>query len=354
MTKLLADFTWRQSNLAAYLRCPRAFELEHVLGLPAHHPGDGYAAIQGDAVHLTIAKMLTGQLAPQAIQGGLHDAFMAALERAQEQGVTTDPERLGAAIARLDEEQLPLLQALAEDPRIHAVEWKVEEAWASTDSHGRKFSGTVDGYGVVRHAVRGFGQDGDQPVDVFPGDVVMADWKTGVEVATDFPSRSLNLQLPLYAAHLLDPGQLQRAKLFLAPLRDLARPVRPRGTDGEVIPSKLSEINPAWLEAAGLVGASEQAIDQCRKRPKGPDGAPIPKRLERENPAYVAACSRPKGPLFHLVRPDWPVVSRTIGDAIDGARAGLFPASGALNGACRSCSFRARCAHSTHQPTEDR
>jgi hypothetical protein len=338
------DFTWRQSIVAQYLSCPRQFELEHVLGVEPDHALDGYASIAGTALHAGNVEVLRasafGKKIPrEELAGFLADAFLRALEEAQEGGARTDPDRVGPALERLQGEQLDLVMALQDDPRIRAVEWRgLEEPFELTYPDGRRFTGTIDAWGVARERVV---LDPEAPA-VEVGEKVIVDWKTGTEVPLDYASRALNVQLAIYR------GTLGGGRVFLGVLRDLARPKRPTDQNGDVIPKTFEEINPAYARAVGLDPAhSHLALEQCRKKPKDAAGNFIPKRIQRENPAWHEAVSRPKGPLFHECRLDVSVIARTVADAIDGARLGLFPASGALNGECRRCPFRARCAHQT-------
>lgn len=359
---LPADFAWRQSIITRYLTCPRAFYLQHVAQVAPDHTLDGYASIAGAACHHAAAQILTslqlgeGPPSRDELENDLQDGFMRALEQEQEAGATTDPDRVQAALERLLTDQLELVVALANDPRLRAIQWRgVEEEFSYRDPFGRGFEGHIDAWGVAYEAVRDFGAGGLEVAHLAPGDVIVVDWKTGSEgPALDWPSRSLNVQLALYAATLgeVTPGAPVRA--FLGVLRDLERPQLPKDDAGESIPKRLKKPNPAFVAAVGIDPAAgpahEKTFGQCLKKPKDAEGKAIPKWLETENPAWVAATSRPKGPVFHECRLDGPVVSQTVADAIDGARLGLFPASGALNGECRRCPFRARCAHRQGAP----
>lgn len=343
--ELPADFTWRQSIVADYLECPRRVFLQHVLQAPADYALDGYASIAGTALHAGIAEVLNGLTvgdlpSREALAEVLEEAFTEALVEEQERGAMTDPARLATAIERLTGEQLDLVIALRDDPRVRAIDWRgVEEEFEFTDAHGRRFTGTIDAWGVAREFVPAFGSSGRDRVSLSPGDVIVVDWKTGTEVPLDGASRALNVQLAVYRSVLDGP-----VRTFLAALRDLERPKRPKDASGEGIPRTLEEFNPAYAAAVGLELADVKALEQCRKRPKDEAGNPIPKRFERENPAWVEATNRPKGPLFHECRIQEDLVARSIADAIDGARLGLWPAAGAVRGSCRTCPYRSRCA----------
>lgn len=337
------DFAWRQSTITAYLRCPRRVYLEHVLQLPSDHALDGYAAITGSALHEVIAHVvhhLDLSWSREALGALLDDAFVRALQAAQYQGATTDPERVGPALERLQGEQLELVVALAEDPRLRAVEWRgIEEEFELVDQHGRRFQGHIDLWGVARERVQ-FGQASrGEPAWLNPGDVALIDWKTGTETALDWTTRAINVQLGFYSSVRL--AGLGNVRAFIGNLRDLRRPKLPKDERGESIPRHLEEVNPAWAAAVGIDPADRAAIEACRKRPKDAG----PKWIKRENPAWLEATSRPAGPLFHECRIDYGLVSCAIEDAIDGARFGLWPPSGATNGECPRCPFRTRCTH---------
>ena len=78
--------------------------------------------------------------------------------------------------------------------------------------------------------------------------------------------------------------------------------------------------------------------DAWLERPRG-----IKKWIEEVNPAYTKAISEPRGPFLHECRIVPGLAHQTIADAIRGAEAGLFPASGALTGGCIRCPFRSTC-----------
>jgi hypothetical protein len=338
------DHAWRQSELTDWLRCGRAFGLRYS-GVAPRADLDGWAALIGDAAHAAIAQGLRQRKAGVPVSPELlcevasfmSEAFAAAVEKAQAEGATTDPEGAAGALERVDE-MAELVAALLADPRLDAIEWRGIEEPFSLELGGRRFRGTRDAWGVCVRRVEAFAACGSELVALEPGDVVVADWKSGSEVAVDHCSRSHNVQLGLYRA-----GLAGHVRTFIGVLRDLERPVRPRA-DGEVIKSKIKELNPRWLELTGLEAGP--TAESSKKRPTDPaTGEAAPKWIERPNPAYVEACGRPKGPLFHEARIDRAVVAQTIADVIDAARLGIYPASGAASGACRRCAFRATCAH---------
>lgn len=351
-----ADFTWRQSTVADYLACGRRVYLQHVLGVQPDYALDCYAALVGSGAHAGLACGLRALAAGQEptrqqLTDACADAFDVTLTEEQERGATTDPERAQVALDRLLGEQLDLIAQLLADPRLRAIEWRgVEQAWthAEPGPQGRRFSGTIDAWGVALSYVPAFGQAGrgepgrGEPVALQPGDRVLVDWKTGSEgPPLDWVARALNLQLGVYQQALRLGGQ-GPVRAFLGVLRDVERPKRPKDpATGEVIASKLREPNPAWCAAAGVDPADLAAVEACAKRPRNVG----PKWLERDNPAYLAACSRPRGPVFHECVVDQAVIGQTVADAIDAARLGLFPASGAINGECARCPWRSRCAH---------
>jgi hypothetical protein len=338
------DHAWRQSELNDWLRCGRAFGLRYS-GVAPRADLDGWAALIGDAAHEAIAQGLRQRKAGVALSPELGaevatfmaEAFGAAVEKAQTEGATTDPEGIEGALERVDE-MAELVAALLADPRLDAIEWRGIEEPFDLAVGGRWFRGTRDTRGVCVRRVEAFASCGAELVALEPGDVVVVDWKTGTEVAVDHCSRSHNVQLGLYRA-----GLAGHVRTFIGVLRDLERPMRPRDAAGETIPSKIERLNPAWLAGVGLEAGP--AAEKSRKRCLDQDGKNVPKWLEEPNPAYVAACSRPRGPVFHEARIDRAVVAQTIADVIDAARLGIYPASGAANGSCRRCAFRATCAH---------
>lgn len=344
-------FVWRQSTVTAYLRCPRRVYLEHVAQVEPDYALDGYASIAGTAIHAACAAILNGLAvgAPatrEDLAEVLAEAFDAAIVEEQERGATTDPERLQPALDRLLGEQLDLLALLAADPRIAAVDWRgVEEHFDFRDAHGRLWEGTIDGWGVVREGVRFGVASGGEPVFLVPGDRVVVDWKSG-DVPLDHFARACNVQLGFYRSVLADESGAPPPRAFLGALRDLERPKMPRDAQGESIPKNLSEPNPAYAAAAGLDLAAQgglAAFEACRKRPQGADGKPIPKRLEQVNPAWLEATSKPRGPVFWECRIDEPLVAQAMADAVDGARFGFWPPSGAITGECPRCPWRGRC-----------
>lgn len=334
------DHAWRQSEINTWLRCGRAFGLAYA-GAAPRADLDGFAALLGEAAHAAIADVLRWRIRREVmpadvVRDAVSDEFGKAVERAQREGATIDPEHVERALERVDE-MAALVAALAADPRLDAVEWRgVEEPFALELRDGRRFHGTRDAWGVATKRVPAFAAAGLELAELEPGDVVLVDWKTGEDVAVDHCARALNVQLGLYGA-----GLTGHVRAFIGALRDLERPVRPRDGAGETIPSKLERLNPAWLAATNQEAGP--AAEKSRKRATDADGKNVPKWLEEPNPAYAAACSRPRGPLFHEARIDRPLVARTIADVVDAARLGIYPASGAAHGECRRCPFRTTC-----------
>lgn len=353
----LAAYVWRQSAVTRYLTCGRRFELEDVLGVELDHVLDGFASVSGTALHATLAQVCLAAnagriVAPDELERLLLDAFETEVARLAEAGTSFDDEAIGPALTRLREEHLPRVVAFAADPRIHAIEWLgVERPFAFEAVLGgraRKFTGTIDAYGRAKRDIVGFGMAGREPVDLRRGQLVLVDWKTGDQHAVDWTTLALSVQLGVYRLALdLEDQAGDDVLAFLGLLQDLDRPKRPRDAQGNPIPSKLTTINPAWCAAAGVTVAEAVTPAAKNKRAKKDPvtGETPPKWLEVDNPAFVAACARPKGPLFHAARLDQGVVLRTVAAAVRGAEAGLFPAAGAVNGACARCPYRGRCAH---------
>lgn len=338
MSAIPDDFAWRQSIIRDYLRCPRRVYLEYVAAVPPDWALDGYAAIVGSASHAGLASVLRRDGRP--LQDVLTAAFADEIQAVQARGATTDPERVEAALHRLLGEQLALIEQLAQDPRVLAVEWDlVEQQFSWKDQFGRCFRGTVDAGGRARERVQ-FGVLGRDPVWLERGERVLVDWKTGSETQLDYISLALSVQLGLYS-HVL--GGIDRA--FIGQLLDLERPKRPKDARGDPIAKWLDVPNPAWAAAAGVDPHDLAAFTACTKRPRGAGE----KWLRRENPAFVAATQQPRGPLFHEARLDRALIAQTIADVIDAARAGLWPAAGAATGECPRCAWRTRCAHQVAQ-----
>ena len=338
--RIARDFVWRQSTIADYLRCPRRVLLEHVQGMREDHRLTGYASIVGTALHEVAALALThaqggDELPADEAEACVDQAFGEALERAMEEGATTDEETVVPALERAQALAVHVA-GLSADPRVRAIDWQgIEEEFSFELEDGRAFSGTIDAWGVAR-----------QRVELAPGVIVergqhvVVDWKSG-EAPVDYPSRDLSVQLAVYAGSVVD--DVRDVVPAYGLLRDLAPPLRPKAEDGGGIPAVIRELNPCWLELAGV---SEAEAASSKKRPKDPTtGEPVVKWLERPNPAHAEATSRPRGQVFYPARIDWQVVSQTVADVIDAARAGLFPAAGAVTGECRRCPLRTRCAH---------
>lgn len=356
---LPASFVWRQSTITDYLRCARRVYLEHVLGLPREHAANGYAAPAGTAIHAVIAKVLSpskitkqgqqafatieelglAEITRLDIENALLDAFEEAVAKAQEQGDQHDPEQAAKAIDKLLTVQLAQVERFLADPRLAAIRWlSLEEEIAWTDSAGRSWRCGVDAIGVATRDVFDFAADGRERVDLHAHELVVVDWKSG-EVELAHPARTASVQLGLYRM-AVRARYGQEPRTFLAALKDMLPPSRPKDEHGESIPARLRTINPAWLEATGL--SAEEAASS-RKRPKDAAGQPITKWVEQDNPAWIEATSKPRGPLFHECRVDEAVVTETIRSVVRAAEAGLWPAGGAVTGECRRCPMRGVC-----------
>lgn len=345
-----SSFIWHQSKVAGLLRCPRRFKFRHVDKVPVDHTQSGYANILGSADHagceLILHRANEGRTPTRdELLDAVHEGFAEALQRAHDNGEHTNPDTIDAAVAKLEGERLERLLALANDPRIRAIEWRgIEHPFKFTnrglDAAGRpwrrKWKGTLDAWGVAKTFVRDFGALGRDPVDIHPGEGVLCDWKTGIATPLGFVARVLNVQLGIYAMAL---NREVRAtwRTFIGQIQDLDRPKAPTDDEGKRIPSKLpKQPNPAFAEAVGI---PLEEVATSKKRPKG-----IKKWLpEQPNPAFVEACSKPKGPLFREARVSFPLVLETVSQAIRQAEVGLFPASGALTDQCGRCPYQTHC-----------
>lgn len=339
------DHAWRKSQINRWLSCGRALGLE-LAGVEPRAELDGWASVLGTAAHAGIAcglARLRDGLAPEAAAADLRSVcatgFQGAVDAEQAKGRVTNPETLAGALSRLTDLGA-LVEALVADPRLAAIEWRgIEEPFSFVDTHGRRYAGTRDAWGVCTRFVDRFAKRDGEWVSLFPGDVVLLDWKTGEEHDVGRVSLALGVELPIYRASLPASG---RVRSFIGLLRDLERYVRPRDANGVVIPAKFERINPEYVAALGV---SEKEAETSRKRPTDREGKTIPKRIEVDNPAYAEACTKPRGPVFHEARTDERVAGQTICDVVDAGRLGIFPASGPANGECRRCPFRATCVH---------
>jgi len=349
------DFAWRQSTVGDFLRCPRKGELKHVLQATPDHRAGGYGGLMGTADHAAIAYTLElankGETPTRAqLHACVLESFDDAIAAAHEAGEHTDPDGVERAFEQLGGVRLDRIERLANDPRIRAIEWRgIEEPFAFTNrgmtatGHGwrRRWRGTADAWGVARDHVRDFGKDGRDSVDLRGGDPVLVDWKTGEATPLGYAERRGNVQLAIYRLAIeRTHSELRGApwRMFLGNVQDLSVPKRPTDAEGNAIPRLLPKtLNPAWLEATGL--SYEEGLTS-RNGPKGPDGKRLPKWApEQINPAWELATTQPRGPLFRECRVAMPLALRTITHAIRAAEAGIFPASGALTGACGFCAF---------------
>lgn len=351
---LPADHAWHQSSVSLLLRCSRRFYFRHVLKQPPDDYLTGFARQLGIADHAAIDLILQraneGE-APRREQllDVMLAAFADAVARSAEKGETANPDGVDAAVERLEGERLERLLVLADDPRIHAIEWRgIEERFEFQTRHGRRWKGTIDAWGVAREFVADFGAEGRDPVDLYPGDALVVDWKTGDPQPFGYPERALSVQLGIYAM-ALSRELRYRWRTFLAYTQDLDRPKAPTDDAGKRIPKRLpKQTNPAYAvavtERLSLTEADIEAAKKSKKRPRDAAGKAIPKWLpEQINPAFTAAINKPKGPLFREASVNYPLVLETVSSAISQAEAGLFPANGAATGQCRGCPYSSVC-----------
>lgn len=356
---------YRQSDLAAYLRCPRRYRLERLDGVAQDHAVDLFAAPLGTAGHVG-CELAVGR--PQATRGEVeHEmllAFSAAIADSQERGHRYDHEQIERATERLQTEYLDLVMALRDAVAPLPLRWLpgperaghggIEQPFALEEG-GRVYEGTVDAVAEVL-APCAVGVWGREPAWLERGELLVADWKFGVEIPTDSYSLSPCLQLTYYGVAMASRYPGRRVRTFLGAMRDLAPVLRPTDDAGEVIPRWLpDEWHPDYLAATASTAAQLDARPpKSLPKPRYPVGhenvgALIPRRREkRENPAYTAKAGKPRGPVFHEARIDYAVGVQTIHDTVAAIEAGLFPASGALHGACLRCPVRRACCHADY------
>jgi len=220
--------TWHQSSIAKYLRCGRAFELRYLREVTPDHRVSGYAAPIGTAIHDGAALVLTRRRAKDAprvtadeLRGEVMGSFLDQIDRVHREGGDTDPDKVEAACSRLEDEHLPRLVALADDPRLSAIRWMgVEDPFHWADGDGRRFGGTIDAWGVALEDVPDWTTDRRGPVGLARGEVVVIDWKTGVMEHLDWVSRSNNVQLAFYKTAVSRLAGGRRVRAFLGILRD--------------------------------------------------------------------------------------------------------------------------------------
>ena len=346
--------SWRQSSITQYMRCPRLYRLQHVDRVQRDHSMSGYAGPLGTACHAVIESVLTSRvpLSRQEVVSGLQRALQRAVESAQSKGDHTDPDGIERAFGKAEGAKADLIMRLQEDPRIRSIDWQhTEHRFTVPTSSGRTFTGTVDAIGTVRDPIPVFGSDGREAVGLFPGDRLLADWKTGEAGPPGYVERALNVQLAVYSWALRQSEPTSsRVHACIGRLADLEKYKRPRGEDGAPIKAKLRRISEEWLEATGL---SEAMASVTQRRPRREDGTAIRKWVEEPNPAFEAARDKPRGPLFHVCRLDEQAAWDTIRAVIHGAELGLFPASGSLTGQCMLCPYRGSCISHTRRTTND-
>lgn len=349
MSALPQGYVWHQSGVGLMLRCALWFRYRHVDRLPGDHQAAHFAAQLGTADHAGAEVVLhaanAGEVAePQAILDAQLEAFDDAVHRAREEGTTFDPEKVDRALERLELERLPRLVSLAGDRRVHAVEWHgIEDRFSIRERNGRRWKGTRDAWGVAREHVTEWGALGREPVELHPGDGVMVDWKAGMLPPFGFPARVRSPQLGIYTMTLPREARALagRWRTFLGLLQDLDRPKAPTDDSGQRIPKHLPKaINPEYRAAVGA--ESDEEAKASKKRPRG-----VAKWLERQlNPAYVAACERPKGPLFREAVPRFELVLQTVRAAVAQAEAGIWTPNGVATGACDLCPYQTQCTQS--------
>lgn len=353
---ILAGHEWHQSCVSMMLRCPRSFRLKYVDRIAPDFTATGFAAPRGTAKHtgaeLGLLAANAGEAPPtrDELLEAMLQSFEAAIYRAQDEGADFDPDSVQAAMDKLEADDVPLLERFVADPRLRAVRWDgVELGFALATKH-RRWKGTLDAYGVATSYVARFGKLGRYWVDLYPGDRILVDWKTGENTPLGRIARTIQPQLTTYAMALQAmPGSPHpkgaALRCFIGNLVDLERPKAPTDADGRRIPKELEkQPNPAFAEAVGI---PLEEVAACKKRPRG-----VPKWLPaRPNPAFLEAIERPKGPLFRECETNFALGAETVFAAIRAAEAGIFPATGFISGACSFCDFRRDCAPS-NQPQE--
>ena len=339
MIEALQGIWWHQSSVSRLLSCPRRFRLRYVDNAQAEIARTGWAAPRGTAQHaaceLVLRSIAAGDATPtrEQLQSAMIQAFDDAIARAQDEGAVFEPEDLDRALGALDGEDLERMERFAQDRRLRAIRWEGIEHSFELVYPDRKWRGTIDAYGTATEYVPQFGREGRESVDLYPGDKILVDWKSGYATPLGRIARALNTQLAIYDRALGGP----RRRLFVGNLRDLDQPKRPRDEFGQAIPKHLpKEPNPAFAEAVGI---PLDQVASSKKRPRG-----IPKWLpERVNPAYEAALNQPKGPLFRECRVDLPRALETVRDAVRMAESGFYPATGVYTGACEFCEYARAC-----------
>lgn len=325
---------WRQSTVKTYWKCPRAFRFEHVDHIPVDHVSSGFARPRGTACHEVAATVLRGVAKglpswdEDEVFLRLGEAFSIAVSEAAEKGEHANPEKVDEALEELRVKWAPIMHRFAELRALRSIRWHIVEdpfrlPWS------RPVKGTVDGFGEVLEEV--VLDPRSRPL--IPGEWVLVDWKTGEERTTGPASRA-HLQSALYRAAMLHArgGRPLRVRCFVGKLGDLATPRLPA--------KEIEVLNPAFAQALGLEG---EAAEKSRKRPKDEDGNPIPKRIKQPNPAHAEALASTKGTFWHEVEPDQALALELLRGAIRGAEAGVFPATGPLTGACRWCPYYRHC-----------
>lgn len=365
---ILEGHEWHQSCVGLMLRCPRAFRLKYVDKLAPDFAGSGFAAPRGTAMHsaaeLGLVACNADTAPPDAAEllDAMLGSFEQAIQRGHDDGATWEPDAVEAAMTLLEAEDLPRMLRFVADPRLRAINWTGVELGFDLQTKHRKWKGTLDAYGVAKAFYPRFGKLGSEWVDLYPGDRLLIDWKSGTATSLGRIARTIQPQLTTYAMALAQtPSSPHPAgaplRCWIGNLRDLDTTTAPTDEHGKRIKKKLpKELNPAFvaaLELDELEGASaelaridlERAAKASKRKPRDADGKSIPKWLpERENPRYTEAANAPKGPLFRECEVNFALSAETVFSAIKAAEAGLFPATGPISGACSFCDFRRDCA----------
>ena len=366
MSEFLSGHEWHQSCVGRMLKCPRSFKLKYVDRLEPDFAVRGFVAPRGTAMHAAAEVALLaanrGEVATrEAMREAMLAAFDDAIARGHGDGAQFDDERIGLALDQLEGEDLERMVRFAGDERLLAVDWiGVEEPYdlenTGTLPDGRPWSrrwrGVIDAHGVAKRYVEKWAQEGREWVALYPGERVLADWKSGTATPLGPVERAANVQLGIYSMALAAkyPGASWRP--FIGQLRDLDPAGTPKDDEGRAIPKTLPQaVNPDFAAHPAVAkDFATKGIDprDSKRKPRDEAKASIPKWLPEEiNPEWEAARERPRGPLFRACTLDWGVIAETVSAAVRAAEAGLFPASGALTDQCRWCDFKTVCTQST-------
>ena len=357
----LEGHEWHQSCVGMMLRCPRSFRLKYVDKVAPDFAGSGFAAPRGTGQHtgcelgLRAANAGAPPPRPEELLEAMLESFEQAIMRGQDDGATWEEDAVKAAMDRVESEDLPRILRFVNDPRLRAVRWAGIELGFDLATRHRKWKGTLDAYGVATTYFPRFGKLGSDWVDLYPGDRLLVDWKSGAATSLGRIARTIQPQLATYGMALnAMPGSPHPKgaplRCWIGNLRDLDTTTAPTDEHGRRIAKNLpKEINPAFVAAVakteGVMHIPEAEAKASKRKPRDADGKSIPKWLpERENPAYTKAANAPKGPLFRECEVNFALSAETVFSAIKAAEAGLFPATGPISGACSFCDYRRDCA----------